>query len=279
MTTTPAPTTPVPAAPSRWPLDARLAQLLAWLPARPDHSHADIGSDHAHLPIRLAERWASNSAHGGGEHGAGEHGGGEHGGGEHGAGEHGAGEHGAGRVIAIEVARLPYQRAQANIAAAGGAVELRLGDGFAALAAGEVASVSIAGLGGQTIAAILGRGQQLGRLPARLLLQPNSHHNLLRQWCYHNGFWLRRETLVAGFWSYPVLDFGQAADHPDPAYQGLPLAVALHFGPWLLRARHPLLHSRLQAEERRLAALLKRNPALMAQLALVRQALGFIAPP
>jgi tRNA (adenine22-N1)-methyltransferase len=100
---------------------------------------ADIGTDHARIPIYLLERGVTQS------------------------------------VIATEVREGPLAAATAALArhGLGGKAELRLGDGASCLSKDEVDCVIIAGMGGDTIAEILRADAWL--LEKRLLLQPQTH--------------------------------------------------------------------------------------------------------
>ncbi|WP_199188394.1 tRNA (adenine(22)-N(1))-methyltransferase TrmK [Deinococcus arcticus] len=196
-------------------LDARLEAVLAQVRA---DVHADIGSDHAKLPIRLLR---------------------------------------AGRIqrgVIVELNPGPLAHARQNVARAGlaGQLEVRAGDGFAPLAPGEVASASVTGMGAFTILGMLRR--EPGRLPPTLVLQPNDSAESLRRWARAAGYHLRADLLVPGYWAYPVLRLDRAPG-PDPAYDGLPEAAALRYGPALLRGQDPLLRAQVQADLRRLTPL------------------------
>ncbi|MFC6591958.1 tRNA (adenine(22)-N(1))-methyltransferase TrmK [Deinococcus lacus] len=184
-------------------LDARLEAVLSLIQA---DTHADIGTDHAGLPIRLVQLGRVR------------------------------------RCIGIELNAPPLALARRQVARAGlsGQIDLRQGDGLAPLQPGEAESVSMTGLGAGTIAAVLERGRQAGRLPARAVVQCNDSPLSLRRWARVAGYWLSAETLAHGHWPYPVLALTRAAG-TDPAYGDLPLEAALRFGPRLLRERHPLL--------------------------------------
>ncbi|MDO4263628.1 MAG: tRNA (adenine(22)-N(1))-methyltransferase TrmK [Deinococcus sp.] len=184
-------------------LDPRLETVLSFIGAQ---THADIGTDHAGLPIRLLQTGRVR------------------------------------RCVGVELNAKPLELARRQVARAGleGQIELRQGDGLAPLEPGEVGSVSMSGLGAGTIAGVLERGRQAGTLPGRAVVQCNDSPLALRTWAREAGYWLEAETLVEGYWPYPVLVFSRAGG-PDPAYDGLPLDAALRFGPRLLRGQHPLL--------------------------------------
>lgn len=194
-------------------LDARL-QAVARLVSGP---HADIGTNHAYLPITLVQSGQLPAC------------------------------------LATELGGGPLQLARRNIARAGlgGCIELRQGSGFAPLRAGEVQSASLCGMGGLLIRELL---QQAAWLPAELILQPNSDAPALRAWARARGYHLRHEELVPGHWAYPVLHL-TVGSGSDPAYAGLPQEAACYAGPLLLRRRDPLLRAELLRQRARLEPL------------------------
>ncbi len=196
--------------------------------------HADIGTDHAYLPLQLLR---------------------------------------GGRVqhcIATEKTAGPYQKALESIRKVGmhntleQSLELRLGNGLAPLKPREVSSVSITGMGSKTILNILeGSPAQLLALE-HLVLQPNDSALPLRIWAKQAGFWVAEECLPRGFWSYPVIKL-ERNPAPDPAYLGLPEGIALYCGPILLRRRDPELLANLELQKRRLEPLLDTKNASVKQ--------------
>lgn len=228
--------------PSPLPSPALDARLLAAAQLIRAGVHADIGSDHAALPI-----WLLRSGR-------------------------------AGRVVIVEktagplgVARLAVQQAGIQDRA-----ELRLGDGLAPLAAGELESVSLTGMGTRTVLGILERARAAGQLPAALVVQPNDAPGPLRTWAGEHGYWLTAEAMAPGFWRYPVLRFEPHLG-PDPAYLDLPGEAALRYGPHLLRQRHPLLLQELHSQRRRLEGVEHHaRPQVLNDLAAVRSALTWL---
>lgn len=130
--------------------------------ARFSHVLADIGCDHAYLPILLIRSGAAE------------------------------------RVIASDVSDGPLAKAARNVARFGmeGQIELRKGDGLAPLQPGEADCIVIAGMGGNVIAGILKKGEQTARRADKLLLQPMSASDHLRQYLYENQYAIKRETIV-----------------------------------------------------------------------------------
>jgi len=214
-------------------LDARLEAVLELIRAE---VHADIGSDHAHLPIRLLR------------------------------------EGRAGRCVVVELNPGPLAQARRNVERARlqDRIDVREGDGFTPLAPGEVGSASMTGLGAGTMAAILRRGGD--RVPPALVLQPNDSPLPLRTWAREAGYHLRAERLVPGYWPYPVLRL-ERAEGPDPAYRGLPLAAALRYGPHLLREGPDLLRQQVEADIVRLTPLAAPGRTAQTELETAQQAL------
>lgn len=221
------------------PLDARL-EAAADLIRAP--LHADIGSDHAALPLVLLRCGR------------------------------------AGRVVIVEKTAGPLEvaRQAVSLSGLGDQAELRLGDGLIPLLPGELESVSLTGLGARTMLGILERGRAAGRIPRALVTQPNDDAGLLRGWAWAHGYHLKAERLAPGFWRYPVLRMEQASG-PDTAYQGLPRAAALAYGPHLLRQRHPLLVQEVQAQLHRLEGLERHaRPQVLSDLTTARSALTWL---
>lgn len=75
-----------------------------------------------------------------------------------------------------------------------GPYEFRLGDGLAAIHAGEVDVAVIGGMGGETIAGILAREPVLAVGLRRLILQPRTKTNELRIYLTNAGFEITADT-------------------------------------------------------------------------------------
>jgi len=148
------PSNPNPLAPQLPPLRPRLRAVAERVQA---NCHADIGCDHALLPLYLL---ASGRAH---------------------------------KVIAIEKHSGPYQRARQALDHWPQA-ELRQGDGLAPLSPGEVDSLSITGMGALNIVRIL-QSHPL-HLPSSLILQPMDQPQPIRQWALTSGYHLSHEIWV-----------------------------------------------------------------------------------
>jgi len=123
---------------------------------------ADIGTDHAYLPVYLIQ----NSI--------------------------------AGRVIASDVNSGPLDKALRNIKDSGTAqsIELRLGSGLEILSPGEVDTAVITGMGGLLIADILEKSSCIAREIQTFLLQPMNHLEGLRRYLVHHHYRIIDEVLV-----------------------------------------------------------------------------------
>ena len=108
---------------------------------------ADVGTDHAYLPVYLAEAGVSAGA------------------------------------VATDINRGPLERAAANVAAAGlsDKITLRLADGLDGVEAFCPEDIFILGMGGELIARILGNSDSIKNENIRLILQPMTRQAALRR--------------------------------------------------------------------------------------------------
>ena len=129
---------------------------------RPCEVAADIGTDHAHLPIELVLSGKCE------------------------------------RVIACDVKEGPLAVAKKNISqyALGHCIELRLGFGLEVLEPGECSLITVAGMGGLMICDILERSENVARTASQLILQPNTCEYDLRKYLYENGYVIEDEKGV-----------------------------------------------------------------------------------
>lgn len=180
---------------------------------------ADIGSDHAYLPVYLVKNRIVPSA------------------------------------VAVEVRPGPWKRAatQVNLHGLADKIEVRLGDGLAPLEPGEVATVVLAGMGARTITRILSNAKALLPSVKRLIIQPMAEVPLVRQWLYEHGFHLTGEELVQEGEHYYFILVAEEGE------EKLPSSLELEFGPILLAKKHPLMYPYVnkltRQEERILSAL------------------------
>ena len=123
---------------------------------------ADIGTDHAYLPVHLMQTGYIRSA------------------------------------IAADIGEGPAASARQHIAQAGlqDAVAVRVCDGLRGIAPDEATDIVIAGMGGETIIHILSEAPWVRDARVRLVLQPMTKTVELRRWLYENGFMITKEHLV-----------------------------------------------------------------------------------
>lgn len=142
-------------------LSARLMQIAERLPK--GCKLADIGSDHALLPVYAVKNGLALSA------------------------------------VAGEVNEGPLKAAQQQVAQAGltSSIAVRKGDGLAVVAPGEVDTITIAGMGGALIASILEAGQDKLAGVHTLVLQPNVGEDLVRRWLLRHEWALTEESILA----------------------------------------------------------------------------------
>ena len=122
---------------------------------------ADIGTDHAYLPVWLLQRGIITKA------------------------------------LACDLRKGPLERARAtaekyNLTEQ---MDFRLCDGLAGVAPGEADTIAIAGMGGETIADILAAAPWVWKEDCLLLLQPMSAQPELRRWLQGHGYAIAKELL------------------------------------------------------------------------------------
>lgn len=152
-------------------LPPRLRLLADWV--RPGARIADVGTDHAYLPVWLRLHGRVVSA------------------------------------IACDLREGPLNRARETGRTYGvdAEIDFRLGDGLTVVSPEEADTIVIAGMGGENIAAILARALWTAGGDHILLLQPQSRAEALRAFLAENGYAIRREALAEDRGTiYPVLE-------------------------------------------------------------------------
>ena len=197
-------------------LSARLNAVAALV--GPYQKVADIGSDHAYLPVCLAQDGRISFA------------------------------------VAGEIMPGPLAAARRTIVDASmeEKVMARLGDGLQILAPGEVEVAVLAGMGGKTIKDILERSPAVVEGLRRLVCQPMNGAPGLRSWLAENGWKIIAEELVLEDGKlYELLAAELGSTTPSDS-------LTQEIGPLLWERRHPLLFEQLarlkrQYEHRALA--------------------------
>lgn len=144
-------------------LTKRLEQVATYVPQ--GAIVADIGSDHAYLPVYLKQKGQIEAA------------------------------------IAGEVVKGPYESAVSSVKEAGLTkdIEVRLGDGLQVIEPKDgVSCVTICGMGGELIASILEAGKKGGHITGqeRLVLQANVAEHLVRKWLVANNYQIIAEEIL-----------------------------------------------------------------------------------
>lgn len=175
---------------------------------------ADIGSDHAYLPVHLAKQGIISAA------------------------------------IAGEVVKGPYHNALTEIEneRLTDIITARLADGLAAIQPDDnIDTVTIAGMGGTLITKILQDGKGYLAHNERLILQPNVGEDNVRRWLQDNQYQIVAERILAEDGHiYEIIV-------ADPVAQPVAYtAVELKFGPFLLKEKSPVLQQKWRQEQARL---------------------------
>lgn len=166
-------------------LKKRLAAVAEKVPC--GVSLADIGTDHAYLPIYLVQSGLISTA------------------------------------IAVEVHRGPYLTARETINALAlqDKISLRFGDGLSVVRPGEADTVVMAGMGAKTIIEILTINPATTQTIRRLILQPMTASELLRHWLVNHGWYIKDEALVEEDRLYEIIvaEQGTSPELEDVFYE------------------------------------------------------------
>lgn len=184
---------------------------------RPHSRVADIGTDHALLPVYLAANHMISFAV--------------------------ASDYHAGPIAAA--------REQVQQTGLQHMIDVRQGDGLDVIEPGEVDAITIAGMGGALMTNILQRGREKLAGVRQLILQPNVGEHLVRHWLFDHGWRLVAEDiLLEDDHIYEILHaekedgWMRNGEQVDRLYDPTALHEDLHhlsqddlfrFGPYLLR--------------------------------------------
>lgn len=145
--------------PKHFELPPRLALIAGWV--RPGAKLADVGTDHAYLPVWLSLHGRVSSA------------------------------------IASDLRKGPLERARETGRTYGAqGIDYRLGDGLAFIRPEEADTIVIAGMGGENIAAILAAAAWTADGRHTLLLQPQTRAEALRRFLMDHSYAIVQEALV-----------------------------------------------------------------------------------
>jgi tRNA (adenine22-N1)-methyltransferase len=185
-------------------LAKRLAAAAAYIPV--GSVIADIGTDHAYLPIYLVETGICQ------------------------------------RVIATELRPGPFRSALQKITEhkLAQSIDLRLGDGLNVLEPGEADVLVLAGMGGNTIREILAASPGITSKVRILVLQPMADHGDLRSWLAGNGWKINDEQLVDENGKIYVIITAV------PGYELIKDPILTELGPRLAEKKGPLFKKYLE---------------------------------
>lgn len=141
-------------------LDSRLMAIANLV--RKDKTFADIGTDHAYLPVYLVEKGIINYA------------------------------------IAADLRVGPLDNAKETVVSYGftDKIELRLSNGLDNFSENEVQEIAVAGMGGLLISSFVERTSWLKNSDIHLILQPMTHVEELRKTLFDNGFVIDNEVVA-----------------------------------------------------------------------------------
>ncbi len=141
-------------------LDNRLMAIADLV--RQDKTLADIGTDHAYLPVYLVEKGVINKA------------------------------------IASDLRVGPLDNAKSTVVLYGyeNQIELRLSDGLNNFKENEIEEITVAGMGGLLISEFIERTEWLKNSNVHLILQPMTHIEELRKTLFDNGFIMDKEVIA-----------------------------------------------------------------------------------
>lgn len=141
-------------------LDSRLMAIADLV--RKDKVFADIGTDHAYLPVYLVEKGITKKA------------------------------------IAADLRVGPLENAKDAVVSYRYAdqIELRLSDGLDNFTENEAQEIAVAGMGGLLISSFIERTKWLKNEDVHLILQPMTHVEELRKTLFDNGFVIDREVVA-----------------------------------------------------------------------------------
>ncbi len=165
---------------------------------------ADIGTDHAYVPLYLLEKKIISSA------------------------------------IALDIGKGPLAIAKEHIAAMGYAdqIETRLSDGAEKLQVGEVDSILICGMGGGIIRHIFEERLDVFRAVSEVILGPQSEIKELREYLSKEGFQIQEERFLKDAGKYYV--FLKVSDAKGKEIEQLSKEETL-YGPCLLASKNDTL--------------------------------------
>ena len=171
---------------------------------------ADIGTDHAYLPIELMN------------------------------------ENKVSYAIASDIAAGPLQNAKDDIVAAGfeDKIETRLGAGLSTITkTDKIDTVVIAGMGGKLMVQILDDALNNGFKFKNLVLEPNIGEPGVRKWLIEHQYRILTEDLIAEAGHTYELIKARLGEERESLTE-----KELYFGPFILKEKNPVFYQKWQGQ-------------------------------
>ena len=177
---------------------------------------ADIGTDHAHIPIYLIKNNIISKAY------------------------------------ACDINAGPLEKAKENINYYGVKnIELRLSNGLEKLKTDEADTVIIAGMGGELIIDILEKGRRFFESKRKFILSPHTKIDEVRKFLLSNGFEITKEDMCIDegkFYTVMEVKYTENKEMYSEA--------ELLYGKYLIENKHPVLLRFLKKEETKYISIL-----------------------
>ncbi len=207
-------------------LPARLQTILDLL--NPCQTLADIGTDHAYIPLYAVAQGLVERAYG------------------------------------CDINPDPLKDAALNVQRSGlsAQVELCLADGLVALKEKAVDALVLAGMNGELMLRLLSASPQELAQVEQVIVQPNQGIYLVRRHLQQQGFHLKAEKMIRVKERFFITCRFEKGSGLDPAYQSAEVTEddALHLGPCLIRERNLVALSYFKEQKARHQRWLKHNP-------------------
>ena len=174
---------------------------------------ADVGTDHAYLPIYLIKKGKIDHA------------------------------------IAADINKGPLDKADENISKYGlrDQIDTVLSDGLRKISSDSVDDIAVFGMGGELIVKILDEAPWVQTEGKRLILQPMTHPEKVREYLASNGYRIIGEAIS--------LDRGKIYQTICAEYDGVPRsfdAFVLQYGEYILEKDEELLHLLMENDKKKL---------------------------
>ncbi|WP_346206394.1 tRNA (adenine(22)-N(1))-methyltransferase TrmK [Caldifermentibacillus hisashii] len=194
-------------------LAERLKEITTYIPK--DSILADIGSDHAYLPIYCVKNKIVKKAI--------------------------AGEVADGPLLAAKSSVKAYQFEQF--------IDVRKGDGLAVLKETDsVDCITIAGMGGALISSILDNGKEKLHQVSRLILQPNLAADQIRLWLLNHNWKLVKEKILEEDGHIYEILVAEQGESEAPYCNDEDKEKQVFFGPYLIKEKNHVFYKKWKRE-------------------------------